>query len=199
MADLDTIKVRRITPREFEALTPDIPVYVQDTTFQERVLVEAHIADRLTPFYNDTAEIQTVYGVSAHYSARDVFLPDEHGEPQPLMRTAGRKATVTLFLPGMGEDEINARVRKALRDEFGPGSVELWKLRTQPTRDVRWDVYFERRELGGDGTWHAAETRLEASGVRDGHQNLFMGKEPLGWKIRFAVHTPAAREHAEVL
>ncbi|MFE2934831.1 hypothetical protein [Streptomyces sp. NPDC059278] len=191
---LDTMKARALTEEERAFLAKDDEVFVDTGEFNQTVLAPGWCD--AAPRTGATA-VKTIYGARGLYEK--VYVPDENGEELPLIRTAGHRATATVFVPDMEEGELQERVKRALRNEFGAGLVELWNLRTSPTRDLRWDVYFERKELvsvGGpvDGRgqlhWRVVERDCQARGVRDGHHRLFMGKEPKGWSISFELHHP---------
>lgn len=200
----ERITVRPITKAEFNALTHADQVYVQDSEFTTVILVPARPVDRLTPFYSGKVELKDAYGSSTYYKPESIYVADPGGDSpdsvdMPLMPSDGRRVTASLYLPGMEDKEIQERVRIALLREFGPGVVELWSLKTQPVRALRWDVFYTRRDLV-NGEWVTVEERVAARGVRDGRQHRFMGTEPgPGWGLSIRLHDPNEGAGTEVL
>lgn len=203
---LDSIRVRSLTGEGIASLGEGDEVFVDTREFNQTVLVPGRCTG--APGFKAVG-VKTMYGSRGVHEK--VYVADADGDEElPLIRTAGHRATATVFVPDMGEAELQERVKQALRNEFGAGVVELWNLRTSPTRDLRWDVYFERKDLVSAGApvedrsadreigvpdarqlyWRVVERDCQARGVRDGHHRLFMGKEPKGWSISFELHQP---------
>lgn len=201
----ETVRVRALELDEIRSLGPDDLIYVQDPGFTSRVLVPARrkmddeaYLDRQS---NPSVHVRSVFGREFYVSANnDVFEQDDLGEEMPVIRSAGTRITSSLFFTGLKEDEALDRLKRALRDEFGPGIVEVWNMRSTPVRDLRWDVYAvrtawrpkegSRKGRGQEGSYEVAEKKLLARNVRDGHEQHFMGKAEPGWNVVTEPHQP---------
>ncbi|MFI0966985.1 hypothetical protein ACH4S8_37225 [Streptomyces sp. NPDC021080] len=202
------VTVRPLSEDEIEALTPDDEVLVPASDFQahtgllERAKV---VAGRHGGCGGDKVRILTVYG--SEHSVGAVYVPSVVGAEMRLINDSGARVSTTLFIPGLEAPQAVERLRKALRAEFGAGVVEVWNERSGPVRDIRWDVYEVRRDLveverapyrvgnepkrgRGRKEWVEVERRILASGVRDGHQHHYMGKERMGWSLDIKLHNP---------
>ncbi|MCP9209623.1 hypothetical protein [Streptomyces cucumeris] len=192
------VNVRLLSEDETEALTADDEVLVPSSDFQPHtgLLERARIAKERGG--RDKVRVLSVYG--SEYSVSTVYVPSEGGEEKWLLKDSGTRISTALFIPDLDEPEAIERLRKALRSEFGGGVVEVWNMRSGPVRDVRWDVYEIRHDLVPVGPkpqrgkaqteWREVERRLIASGVRDGHERYFMGKEQMGWSLCIEMHNP---------
>lgn len=207
------IKMQLLDPDEVRNLGPGDLIYVQDSDFTSRVLVPAYrkMDDDAYLGREDkpTVHVRSIFGSEFYASAEtDVFQEDALGEEMKVIRSVGTRVSSSVFIPGVEPDEAEARLKKALREEFGPGVVELWNLRSQPTKDLRWDVYQVKTgwvpSKGGrkgskqEGSFQEIQRKLLARGVHDGHERYFMGKAEPGWQIMVDPHQPHTAE-TEVL
>jgi hypothetical protein len=193
------VTVRLLSLGEIEALTADDEVFVPSSDFQLQtgLLERARITKQQV---NNSAKIRVLTAYGSEYSVSAVYVPSEEGEEKWLLKDAGTRISTALFFTGLDEPEAIERLRKALRDEFGGGVVEVWNMRSGPMRELRWDVYEIRRDLVPVGPkpqrgkapteWREVERRLLAHGVRDGHERYFMGKEQMGWQLHIELHNP---------
>jgi hypothetical protein len=195
------VTVRLLSEDEIQALSVDDEVFVPSSDFRphtnllERARITASNKQRSE---GDKVRVQTAYDVE--HSASTLYVPSEDGEEKWLLKDSGTRVSSALFFTGIDEPEAIERLRKALRDEFGSGVVEVWNMRSGPVRDLRWDVYEVRRDLVPVGPkpqrgkapteWREVERRLLARGVRDGHERYFMGKEQMGWSLDIKLHNP---------
>lgn len=198
------LKLRLLELEEVRNLGPADRIYVQDFDFRSQLLVPANRTmddgDHLDREVNPQVKVRSIFGGEFHVKATKVFEEDPLGEEMPVIRSVGSRVSSSLFITGMDPDEAEARLKRALRAEFGPGVVEVWNLRSQPTRDLRWDVYEvrngwvrkegSRKGRGQEGSIREVERRLLARGVRDGHERYFMGKETPGWQLMVEPHQP---------
>lgn len=204
-----TIKMKALDPEEVRSLGPNDLIYVQDHGFASRILVPAYRkmddAAYLDREDKPRVHVRSIYGSEFHVCAEtEVFEEDALGEEVSVIRSAGTRVSSSVFLPGVEPEEAEARLKKALREEFGPGVVELWNLRSQPTRDLRWDVYQvqtgwvpregSRKGRNQEGSFQETGRKLLARGVRDGHERYFMGKAEPGWQIVIYPHQPHTAE-----
>lgn len=192
------IRVRQLDKEAIQALTVYDEVLVPSSDFKEHtgLLERARIVRKAEDGGKD--RILSAYG--SEYSTDSVYVPFADGEEKWLLQDAGSRISASLFFTGLDEAEAVERLRKALRTEFGGGSVEVWNMRSGPVRDLRWDVYEIRTDLVPVGPkpkrgmasteWREVERRLLARGVRDGHERYFMGKEQMGWRLHIEVHNP---------
>lgn len=207
------IKMKALDPDEVRSLGPSDLIYVQDHGFTSRVLVPAYRKMDDTAYLDredkPRVHVRSVYGSEFYVSAEtDVFEEDALGEEMPVIRSVGTRVSSSVFIPGVEPEEAEARLKKALREEFGPGVVELWNLRSQPTKDLRWDVYQvktvwvpkegSRKGRKQEGSFQEIQRKLLARGVRDGHERYFMGKADPGWQVMSEPHQPHMTE-TEVL
>lgn len=207
------IKVRALDPDEVRSLGPNDLIYVSDSDFTGKVLVPAYRKMKDDSFLNrdekPSVHVRCIYGSEFYVSAETgVYVRDDLGEAAPVIRSAGARVSSSIFIPGVEPEEAEARLKKALRSEFGPGVVELWNLRSQPTRDLRWDVYQvktgwvpkegSRKGRKQEGSFQEIQRKLLARGVRDGHEKYFMGKAEAGWQMQVEPHQPQTTE-TEVL
>ena len=207
------IKMRALDLEEVRNLGPNDPIYVQGTGFSSRALVPAHRKMQDEAYLDrenkPTVHVHCIFGSDFYVSAEtEVFEEDPLGEEMPVVRSAGARVSSSVFIPGLEPEEAEARLKNALRDEFGSGVVELWNLRSQPTKDLRWDVYEvrigwvpkegSRKGRGQEGSFKEVQRKLLARGVRDGHERYFMSKARPGWQVMIDPHQPQASE-TEVL
>lgn len=201
----ETIRVRALELDEIRSLGPDDLIYVQEHGFASRVLVPAYrkmnddaYLDRQA---NPSVHVRSIFGSEFYVSANsDIFEQDDLGEEMPVIRSAGTRITSSLFFTGLEGGEALERLKRALREEFGPGIVEVWNMRSAPVRDLRWDVYAtrtawhpkegSRKGRGQEGSYEVVEKKLLARNVRDGHERYFMGKAEPGWSVVIEPHQP---------
>lgn len=207
------IKMKALDLEEVRSLGPDDLIYVQDSDFTSPLLVPAYRKMRDDAYLDrkdkPTVHVRCIYGSEFYVSAEtEVYQEDDLGEEMPVIRSVGTRVSSSIFIPGVEPEEAEARLKKALREEFGPGVVELWNLRSQPTKDLRWDVYQvktgwvpkagSRKGRGQEGSFQEVQRKLLARGVRDGHERYFMGKAEPGWQVMVDPHQPHTAE-TEVL
>lgn len=194
----DSIKVRPITKDEVLELTPDDLIYMDTKDYTGPVLEEAHLVkDRSYYIEQGKLQVRTIYGVETWRAFEDVYLPDENGTAMDIHRTAGTRMSTTLFFPGIDQGEAQDRLYKALRAEFGAGTVELWNERSGPVADTLRDVVEVRTEMVVTGSgknkqthWRDAEKHVIASGVYAAQTQHFMGRQRPGWSLRIEAHIP---------
>ncbi|MFD7835645.1 hypothetical protein [Streptomyces sp. NPDC059761] len=197
--EFDSITVRALEPDEIRALSSDDDIYVPDSDFRVPILIAARRKVdtdndlRFGPEDSPKAAVRTIYHMETHVPFGQIYVADPKGQEMAAMGNSGTRMGMTLFIPGMDENETQERFRKAMRAEFGPGVIELWNMRTAPVRAIQWDVYEERTEWRSDGTrngggWAVAERILLKRGVHDGHQHHFHARQ--GWKIAKELHQP---------
>jgi hypothetical protein len=195
------IKMRLMEPDEVRNLGPTDLVYVQDFDFRSQLLIPAYRAmgdgDHLHREKDPQVKVRSVFGGEFHVKVTEVYEEDPLGEEMPVIRSSGSRISSSLFFTGIDPAEAEERLKKALRAEFGPGVVEVWNLRSQSTRDLRWDVYEVRNGWVSEGSGRKSrgsvkevERRLLARGVRDGHERHYMGKETPGWQLVVDPHQP---------
>lgn len=209
----DRIKMRALDAGEVRNLGPDDLIYVQDSGFRSRVLVPAYRKMDDSAYLDredkPNVHVRCIYGNEFYVSAEtEVFQEDPLGEEMKVIRSVGSRVSSSIFIPGVDQEEAEARLKKALREEFGPGVVELWNLRSQPTKDLRWDIYAvrtgwvpkegSRKGRNQEGSFQEVQRKLIARGVRDGHQPYFLGRAEPGWQIMADPHQPHTAE-TEVL
>ncbi|MGW9067954.1 hypothetical protein ACWGQT_00680 [Streptomyces yangpuensis] len=205
---LEVITARALEPDEIRALGSDDEIYVPDSDFSGPILIPARRKldtdndRRFGPDDSPKAAVRTVYHVETHVPFGQIYVADPNGQKMALMGNSGTRMRMTLFVPGMSDDEAQERFRKAMRAEFGPGVVELWSLHTAPVRAVKWDLYEERTEWRSDGTRNGGsfcvvERILLKRGVHDGHQHHFHARQ--GWKIAKELHQVDETLSVEVL
>lgn len=207
------IKMKALGLEEVRSLGPDDLIYVPDPDFVRSILVPAYRKMKDDAYLDreekPSVHVRCIYGSEFYVSAEtEVFEEDPLGEEMSVVRSVGARVSSSIFIPGVEPVEAEARLKKALRNEFGPGVVELWNLRSQPTRDLRWDVYAvrtgwvpkkgSRKGQGQEGSFQEVQRKLIARGVRDGHQRYFMDKAEPGWQILVDPHQPHTAE-TEVL
>ena len=200
MLEFDTIKVRPMAADEIRSLTEEDTVYVGDSDFTKTVLVPGKITGEGTRHISENSvEILTRYGSSSWYAFGRVYTHDPEGEDMYLMRTAGVRMSSTLFFPGLSGEEAKERLYKAIRDEFGSGFVEEWRMRTGPVRALRWNVYAVRRERitveQKDRRKKSTQTkvvetsrRLLVQGAWDGHDNHLRDQLELGEELHMELY-----------
>lgn len=201
----EPIRVRALEPDEVRNLGSNNLIFVQDHNFADRVLVPAYRmmndAAYLDRQSDPMVHVRSIFGSQFHVSAStDVFEQDDLGEEMPVIRSAGTRITSALFFTGLSEDDALERLKRALRNEFGPGVVEVWNMRSAPVRDLRWDVYAtrtawlpkegSRKGKSQEGSYEVVEKKLLARGVRDGHERYFMNKAEAGWQVVTEPHQP---------
>lgn len=209
----DRIKMRALDAEAVRNLGPDDLIYVQDSGFRSRVLVPAYRKMDDSAYLDredkPSVHVRCIYGNEFYVSAEtEVFQEDPLGEEMKVIRSVGSRVSSSIFIPGVTPEEAEARLKKALREEFGPGVVELWNLRSQPTKDLRWDIYAvktgwvpkkgSRKGRNQEGSFQEVQRKLIARGVRDGHQPYFLGRAEPGWQIMADPHQPHTTE-TEVL
>lgn len=210
----ETIRVRCLTLEEVHGLSPSELIFVQDPDSTSGLLTPAHPkAEKGNVYLEGTPprlHVRSIYGSEFWVSAEEgVFEEDDLGEEMPVVRTAGVRISSSVFIGGdISPAEAEQRLKRALRNEFGPGVVEVWNLRSGPVRDLFWDVYEVRsawvphekgaKGKGEKGSFREVERRLLAQRVRDGHHHYFMGKETPGWQLLVTPHQPPV-SHVEVL
>lgn len=208
------IKMRALDLEEVRHLGPKNLIYVQDTGFTSQVLVPAHRKMKDDAYLGrevkPTVHVRSIFGSDFYVSAETgVFEQDDLGEEMPVIRSVGARVSSSIFILGVDPEEAEERLKNALRAEFGAGVVELWNMRSGPTKDLRWDVYQvktgwvqkeggRKKGRGQEGSFQVIARQLLRRGVRDGHERYFMGKAEAGWQIVADPHDPDISE-TEVL
>ncbi|MFE6000388.1 hypothetical protein ACFQ6C_26565 [Streptomyces sp. NPDC056454] len=192
------VHVRQLSDDEVKALEVGSEVFAPSSDFRSHtgLLERGRIAEQLGN--SSKRRVLSVYGTE--YSVDTLYVPSEGGEEKWLIKDSGSRVSTSLFFTGLDEEEAIERLRKALREEFGGGVVEVWNTRSAPVRDIRWDVYEIRMDQVPVGPkpqrgkapteWREVERRPLARGVRDGHERHFMGKEQMGWRLQIELHNP---------
>lgn len=201
-AAAEMIRVRPLGPDAIRALSTSQLIYVVDERFSPAVLVPAFLRPDGEYYLNNrkpSAPVRPVYGPEVFADFNSIYIADDDGEEMPVARQAGSRLSSTCFFTGMmDEAELEERFKRALSNEFGPRTVELWNLRSGPVRELYWDVWEVRtgwtQGSGGSGEYREVERRLIQRKVRDGHHLLFQGKASPGWTIATELHQPDAQE-----
>lgn len=156
--NLETVKVRRITPEEAGALSVGDEVIVVnyfyprrelsnqqafvdfwDSLYEamawKRILVSAKVCD---PLYGnespDTIPVKTCYGrTKDNVPLDDLFVLDPSGEEMSLSIPAESKITSSLTFPlgdlhGIRHEDVAERFERALAREFGAGVVRVERI-----------------------------------------------------------------------
>lgn len=198
----EKIRVRVLGPDQIRSLGPDDLIYVQEHAFTSPVLVPAYRKMGDDSFLNredsPKVHVHSVFGSEFYVSADcGVFELDDLGDEMDVLRSSGARISSSVFITGLDPEGAEERVRKALRNEFGPGVVEVWNMRSSPVRDLRWDLYHVRTSWlptkgsrKKEGSYQEVERRLVARNIRDGHEQYYMGKQDAGWQLVIEPHQP---------
>jgi hypothetical protein len=200
----EKVRVTPLTLEQVRSLSEGDRVLVPDhRVLDPEFLVPARIGKSgtyLTRENDPQVRILSDFGASYLVNADKVFEEDPLGEERFLMPVAGSRVSSSLFFPGLDPKDAEERLKRALVAEFGPGVVEVWNMKSAPTRDLRWDIYHvqrgwvpgkkTRRGTTG-GSFEEIQRKLVARGIRDGQQSYFQNVNLEGdWIVVALPHEP---------
>lgn len=191
--EFDSVRVRLLDDSDVRVLQAADPIYVVSRVpvahmVGEPLLEPASVRAHDHYAGDGGAFVRTPFG--SEFLAREIFVAageDENSEDMAVVGISGTRMKLSLHVAGMDGTEAEARLRKAIRAEFGPGVVEVWKIQGRPNRDLRHDVYYVRRH--GVGNRVSVERELILRGVRDGHEQVLMSSTRPGWQVEAEPHT----------
>jgi hypothetical protein len=104
----------------------------RDTHIKEREILEAGVpSGQSVP----TMMVTSVYGSMYGVPANQIWAADADGEAMHLVEEVGTQVSLVLYAPGMEGPDVLERARKALRNEFGAGILQLRQETHRPVSE----------------------------------------------------------------
>lgn len=143
------IHARRMTFEEVSTLEKNSRFLVPSHDRQPGVLVAARLDTQLHTKDREILEagvpngqsipsllIQTDYGSMYAVGANQTWAADSDGEAMYQIETVGTQVSLVLYAPGMEGPDVLERARKALRNEFRAGILQLRQETHRPVSEA---------------------------------------------------------------